>query len=71
MAIDIESQFDFSQFIFPLISDGFVRLFSGAVSRVRSTVEWSEWGFDIVYASVKSVRYFRDEYIKDIWSFSG
>lgn len=35
-----------SQFIIPLISDGFVCLFSGAVSRVRSTGEWSEWGFD-------------------------
>jgi len=35
-----------SQFIIPLISDGLVCLFSGLVSRVRSTGEWSEWGLD-------------------------
>jgi len=37
---------NFSQFIIPLISNGFVSIFSGVVSRVRSSGEWSEWGFD-------------------------
>ena len=36
---------NFSQLIIPLNSEGFVGLFRGEVSKVRSTREWSEWGF--------------------------
>lgn len=37
---------NFSQLIIPLIKEGFVIVFGGEVSRVRSTGEWSEWRFD-------------------------